>query len=105
MFIARPALASQLFGLPARSGAWPYVRALGFRDLGVAAALGLASVGPPRVLGALAGSLAIIPAADLALVAALKGGRAWPSLILHGASGATLLALAVGGLAARRRNP
>jgi hypothetical protein len=96
LFLAAPRAASRVFGLPRDDGALPYVRALSFRDLGIAAALALATRGPRRSLATLAASLAVIPLADAALVAKRRGRRAWAPLVLHAASAAGLLSLAAG---------
>jgi hypothetical protein len=95
VFAARPQAGSQVFGLPTSGSGLPYVRALAFRDFAIAAALGMAAAAPKRVLGLLAASLAIIPAADAMLVARRRGGGAAGSLALHGGSAAALALLAI----------
>jgi hypothetical protein len=101
LLFARPRLAWRIFGLPApEREALDVVRALSFRDFGVAAALALASGTSRPALTAVSASLAIIPAADMALVARRRGSAAAPSMLLHAVSGAALLIVAA---AARRR--
>lgn len=100
LLLARPRSASRIFGLPASDPeTLDYVRALSFRDFGVAAALALASGTSRRALMAVSASLAIIPAADMTLVVRRRGSAAGPSMLLHAASGAALLIVAA---AARR---
>ncbi|WP_165842841.1 DUF4267 domain-containing protein [Phenylobacterium deserti] len=94
LFAAAPGLASRVFGLPAGREAWPYVRALAFRDLAVSTALLAASRGRAGPLRWLAASVALIPMADAAMVAAKRGRRGAPSVALHGVAGVALVALA-----------
>lgn len=93
IFLGTPRAASRLFGLPRDDPAsLPYVRALGFRDLGLAAAMGLTAL-RGRGLRSLAAGAALIPALDAALVARRRGRAAAPSAALHLVSAAALLAL------------
>lgn len=104
-FSARPRLGAAVFGLPRRGrDALPYVRALGFRDVALAGAIGvLALKASPRALGLLCGASAVIPLADMALVGGRRGPSAALPLALHGASAGVLTGLAVALLRPRRR--
>jgi hypothetical protein len=103
LFSAAPRAGVVLFGLPAtRSDALDYARALGFRDLSVAAALaGSAALGR-RPLAVTAAASAIIPFMDMALVARRRGREATPQLGLHGTSALALIAIAALSLAPSR---
>jgi hypothetical protein len=96
LFIFLPAPASAIFGIGATAEAeLAYVRALGIRDLALSFAILLLlplSRGATRRL--LAAS-ALIPAGDIALVLWQTGLSALGPLLLHAASGAVLLALAL----------
>ncbi|HYE43597.1 MAG TPA: DUF4267 domain-containing protein [Caulobacteraceae bacterium] len=104
-FTARPRLGAAVFGLPRQDeAALPYVRALGFRDVALGAALAaLALKASPRALGLLCAASALIPLSDMALVGSRRGREAAVSLGLHGLSAGVLTGLAVALLGAGRR--
>lgn len=93
LFLARPRPAARLFGIPNQGGD-SFVRALGLRDLALAAGLATASLGSRRALALTAGLAAMIPAGDMILVGSARRGRAKGSLVLHGLSLAALGAIA-----------
>jgi hypothetical protein len=97
VIIAVPRWGVALFGIPAPDGpALAYVRAIGFRDLALALYLiALTLVGSRRALSAVLALTVVIPACDLALVAAQTGLAAPAHLALHGASAAGFAALAL----------
>ena len=86
LFLVAPRLGATLFGIPAPDGPGIlYVRAIGLRDIALAAYLaGLARFGSRRGLGLVLALTMVIPIGDLALVAAHRGFSG--SLLLHGAS-------------------
>lgn len=91
-----PGLGARAFGLPRDDRASrPYIRALAFRDFGLAAILGLSARTSRGALRAAALGAATIPLLDATMVSRHRGARAAPSLLLHVASGLALLALAV----------
>lgn len=95
LLLAKPEKGAELFGLPDKDRrTLDYVQAMSFRDFAVAAALALAAARGGRSLAATAAAFALIPAGDLALVAARRGSWAWPSLVFHGAGLIALLTLA-----------
>jgi hypothetical protein len=98
IFLSRPALAARLFGLPTedRTG---YVRALGVRDLALAAGLVAAASGSRRRLSSTCALAALIPAGDLILVGRSRGASAAGPMALHALS---LVSLAAAALLARR---
>jgi fatty-acid peroxygenase len=100
LILAAPRCGARLFGLRAAPDAIPYVRALAFRDFGVALALGLANRRGAGGLASIAAGASVIPLLDAIFVARLRGRRAARSIALHGATGIALAALA---LAARAR--
>lgn len=94
--LAAPRTGASVFGLPAGGQALPFVRALAFRDLGLAAIFALAAKNPRHgQVGAVALGASVIPCLDAVLVARRRGHRALPALALHALSGAALLAVAM----------
>jgi hypothetical protein len=104
--VLAPGYGALLFGIaapdePARA----YVRALGFRDLGLALYIaGLTWFSTRRAVSIVLGASVIIPLCDIALVWWTAGLSSPGSLVLHagGAASLTLLALWMGGGAERR---
>jgi hypothetical protein len=103
LFVAAPVPAAAFYGLPTRDPvSLFYVRAIGFRDLALAAyLLGLAFSGQRRALTIVLAGTLVIPIGDLALLASSGGGRPIHYL-LHGAS---LLCFAGLALWSRREPP
>ena len=96
MILTAPRAGAWCFGLPADRRALPFVRALAFRDLGLAAIFALVGRrSRPGQIGAVALGAAVIPGLDALLVARRRGGRAAPALVLHATSGLALLAAAL----------
>lgn len=87
LFVAMPAPAAWIYGLPSRDpAALFYVRAIGFRDVALAAyLLGLTLAGQRRALSVVLTVTLIIPIGDLLLLASSGAGGA-TSYLLHGAS-------------------
>ena len=87
LFVAMPVAAATFYGLPTRDpAALFYVRAIGFRDLALAAyLLGLVVTGQGRALSTVSILTLIIPIGDLLLLASSGAGRPGHYL-LHGAS-------------------
>jgi hypothetical protein len=103
VFLARPQVAGRLFGLQRAGSTSGYIRALGIRDLALAAGLTIAAAGGPRRgLMATAGIASFIPFGDFLLVA-LRPRRPLVPMVLHGASFLGLLGLAAG--AAMHKGP
>jgi hypothetical protein len=94
LFVAAPAVAASVFGIPAPVGpAEAYIRAIGFRDLALALYLaGLAAWSTRGALSLVLGASVLIPVCDIALVALVSGPSL--SLLLHAAAGACLAGLA-----------
>lgn len=87
LFVAAPAAAAAFYGLPAHDrSALFYVRAIGFRDLALAAYLiGLTLAGQRHALAIVLTCTLIIPVGDLLLLVASGAGRP-VHYLLHGAS-------------------
>jgi hypothetical protein len=94
IFLTRPETAARIFGLPVSRHETGYVRALGVRDVALSVGLLLSAGGSPRTLAATTGTAGLIPLGDLILVSARKP-RPWLSMLLHGASFAALVSLAI----------
>ena len=103
LFVAAPVPAAAFYGLPTGDpAALFYVRAIGFRDLALAAyLLGLTYARQRRALTIVLGTTLLIPIGDLALLASSSAGRPIHYL-LHGAS---LLCFAGLALWSRRAPP
>ena len=101
LFVTKPALAAGFYGLPADDPtALLYVRAVGLRDLALAAyLLGLTLAGQRRALSIVFIGTLVIPIGDILLLASSDAGRT-VHYLLHGAS---LLCFA--GLALWTRQP
>lgn len=87
LFVAAPAVAAAFYGLPTLDrSALLYVRAIGFRDLALAAYLiGLTLAGQRHALAIVLTCTLIIPVGDLLLLLASGAGRP-VHYLLHGAS-------------------
>jgi hypothetical protein len=92
-----PGPGAWLFGIEAADRtALAYVRALGFRDIALSLYIfGLLSLGARGALSVVLATSIIIPACDIALVAALTGTTSAGSLMLHLAAAFVLLAVAL----------
>lgn len=87
LFIMRPEQAAAVFGLESRdSASLFYVRAIGFRDLALAAYIvGLSLAGERRALFIVLIGTLVIPVSDMMLLA-WSGAGASVCYVLHGAS-------------------
>lgn len=96
LFVATPAPAAWIYGLPSRDpAALFYVRAIGFRDIALAAyLLGLTLTRQRRALSIVLTVTLIIPTGDLLLLVSSGAGGA-TSYLLHGASLLCFSALAL----------
>ena len=103
LFIAAPACAAAFYGLPSGgSEALFYVRAIGFRDLALAAyLLGLTLAKQRQALAIVLVATMVIPVGDVVLLASSDAGRPI-HFLLHGAS---LLCFAGLALWTRRTSP
>ena len=92
-----PGPGAWLFGIEAADRtALAYVRALGFRDVALSLYIfGLLAIGARRALSVVLAASMVIPACDIALVAALTGTTSAGSLMLHLAAAFVLLAIAL----------
>lgn len=97
LFVAAPVPAGAVYGLPTTDeAALFYVRAIGFRDLALAAYLiGLTLTRQHRALTAVLGATVLIPLGDLALLVSFGAGRPI-NYLLHGFSLLAFAALALG---------
>lgn len=93
-FVVSPRTGARLYGLPERQADVAYVRALGFRDLGLAAAL-MSAGASARAIRAVAVGGAVIPMLDILLVAQARGRGATGAVALHALSAVALVALSV----------
>lgn len=89
-FVAAPRLGGRLYGLNASIEGLDYVRALGFRDAGLAAMLALAA-GDRSAVRAVGIGGAAIPLLDALLVSRRKARKGLPAIALHAAATAALL--------------
>ncbi len=106
LFVFLPEPASALFGIEAPPEAeLAYVRAVGIRDIGLSCAIVLVLLGSRSATRRLLAASALIPAGDIALVLWQTGLSALGPLLLHAASGAVLLALALLGPRDAPRSP
>ncbi|MCC2978025.1 DUF4267 domain-containing protein [Sphingomonas sp. PL-96] len=96
LFVAMPGIAASIYGFPSRDpAAMLYVRAIGFRDVALAAyLLGLAVTGQRKALSVVLTGTTLIPVGDLLLLASSGAGRPMHYL-LHGASLLGFAALAL----------
>lgn len=96
-FCIAPERGAWLFGIEAADRtALAYVRALGFRDIALSFYIfGLLPLGARGGLSVVLATSIIIPACDIALVAALTGTTSAGSLMLHLAAAFVLLAVAL----------
>jgi hypothetical protein len=92
-----PGPGAWLFGIEAADRtALAYVRALGFRDIALSFYIfGLLAIGARRALSLVLAASIVIPACDIALVAALSGTTSARSLMLHLAAAMVLVAVAL----------
>lgn len=107
LFVARPDLGAGIYGVPGHDPATiVYLRAVGCRDLALAAYLfGLAVVGQVRALTIVLAATIVIPLGDIALLYRSGTGHAVPYL-LHGASLLCFAAMALWSHGiSRRRSP
>lgn len=107
LFVARPDLGAGIYGVQAHDPATiVYVRAVGFRDLALAAYLfGLAAAGQIRALTIVLAATIVIPVGDIALLLRSGTGHA-VHYMLHGASLFCFAAMALWSHGiSRRRSP
>jgi hypothetical protein len=96
-FCIAPGPGAWLFGIEAADRtALAYVRALGFRDIALSFYIfGLLRHRGRRALSVVLAASIVIPACDIALVAALSGTTSAGSLMLHLAAAMVLVAVAL----------
>ncbi len=81
--LSAPRSSSRGYGLPAGDAtSLGYVRALGARDLALGLVL-LSLPDEPRVLARSVASCTVVAAADLLIIAAKSGRKAWKSSLTH----------------------
>jgi hypothetical protein len=103
VFLSKPRQATRLFGIRSREPDLDYVRALGIRDIVLAAGLIQASRGGEASLRVTAGLASLIPIGDLALLARSRYRRGAVAPGLHVLSSLTLAAIAFAPTVTMRR--
>jgi hypothetical protein len=105
VFLFAPKLGAAVFGIPTEeAGGLDYVRALALRDLALGLyLLGLLRFSSRRAIGIVLAATLVIPAGDLLLILAWHGLSSPGYLLLHGASGACVAAVAIRLLRPRHR--
>jgi hypothetical protein len=94
-FVLEPGAAATNFGVPARPDDPAFLAAKGLRDIVTGlAGLTLIALGYRRAAGWLLAVIALIPIGDAVIVAQFGGSMAY-ALVVHGATAAVLLAVAV----------
>ncbi len=96
-FCIAPERGAWLFGIEAADRtALAYVRALGFRDIALSFYIfGLLAIGARQALSIVLATSIVIPACDIALVAAIRGTTSPGSLVLHVLAAFVLVAVAL----------
>ncbi|WP_230529948.1 DUF4267 domain-containing protein [Microvirga roseola] len=97
LFVLAPGLGALVFGLPAPEGtSFGYLPAIGLRDLAFGIYLLILSLtATRRIVGLIFGATVLIPIGDMTIIAVERGLEAAGYLLLHGFSGATMLAASI----------